>query len=357
MVKQITMTELREKIRDLDVSEEEIAQYLKVDDAGSSAFMPRVVPDPAKVDDQGLEADVALSLFNGWSRRRRQAKYRRKIKDGWNGIKIVSEGDSWFQYPFLLKDVIDQMFDDYAIFSLGAAGDLLEDMANQDEISSAVEQNEPHILLVSACGNDILGSGRIKLSVHPFDPALTAQDYPNAHFASRVSELIGIYRGIIKDLLKDHPALKIICHGYDYAVPDNGRWLGDPLKELGIENKSLQADIIKQMIDRFYDSLMGLSQEFEGSLFIVNCRNAVDADEWHDELHPNNSGYAKVATRFRAVIDSVLPTNESMAVEEPLCPGREHRIADSKDLDPTAFRQLVARRGRELLDREIERLS
>jgi len=70
---------------------------------------------------------------------------------------VVSKGDSWFQYPFLLKDVIDQLFDDYAIYSLGGAGVLVSEMLDQDEIGDAIDRENPDLLFLSGRGNDLLG--------------------------------------------------------------------------------------------------------------------------------------------------------------------------------------------------------
>jgi hypothetical protein len=141
MADPITLSKLRAMANDIDVPDEEIAQYILEDSSQASAFRPGVTINSDVVDDQGLEADVGAALFNHWDKRRRQRKYRRKIAGGWSGLKVVSEGDSWFQYPFLLKDVIDHLFDDYAIFSLGAAGDLVSEMLDQDEILAAIHSN------------------------------------------------------------------------------------------------------------------------------------------------------------------------------------------------------------------------
>ncbi|MCP4406158.1 MAG: hypothetical protein GY807_00020 [Gammaproteobacteria bacterium] len=350
MAKRITLSELRQMIRDLDVTDEEIASYLSIDSSNSTAYAPALKINPKAVDDEGLEGDVAMAFFNHWDRRRRQRRYRRKIGAGWNGLKIVSEGDSWFQYPFLLRDVIDHLFDDYAIFSLGAAGDLVSDMQQQDEVKDAVRQHQPHLFLISGGGNDLLGGGRIKTALHPFDTSRPPQDYPNDTFTQRLREVIDAYRTLFGDLLAEFPGLKIICHGYDYALPDKGRWLGKPMESIGIKDKALQADIIRELIDRFNRSLNNLAGEFTGSVFRADCLNAVAVGQWHDELHPDNDGYDNVADRFRTVINSIAgQTEAALDGIAPLCPGKEASIKDARDLEPKAFRELVDHRAREIL--------
>lgn len=355
MTKKITLTELRAMMRDLDVSDEEIAEYLELDSNDASAFAPSIRINSAVVDDEGLEADVAMRAFNAWDKRRRQRKYRKKIEAGWNGLRIVSEGDSWFQYPFLLKDVIDHLFDDYAIYSLGAAGDLVSDMLDQDEILGAIREQRPHVMLISGGGNDLLGDGRVKTALHPFKTGRDAKDYLNTQFDARLDGVLDVYRTIFQQVTREFPSLKIICHGYDYAQPAKGKWLGRPMSELKITDEKLQADIVKVMIDRFNQGLVDLASEFPGQVFRVNTVGVVGKNEWRDELHPNRVGCGKVADKFRNLIGDLFGPAErfEQQAKPSLSPGKEMMIADAKDLEPSAFRQLVDHRTRELLDREI----
>lgn len=350
MAKTISISELKDMMRGIDVSDEEIAKYLLAEEETSSAFAPALKINPDLVDDEGLEGAVAMSAFNNWARRRRQKKYHRKIKDGWDGLRIVSEGDSWFQYPFILKDVIDHLFDDYAIFSLGAAGDLVSDMLHQDEIADAVRSHKPDLLMISGGGNDLLGDGRMKQAVHPYKKGRLAKDYPNTNFTQSLKDVIDVYRTIFSGLLAEFPNLKIVCHGYDYALPDNGKWLGRPMASLGIEDPKLQAKIVAVMIDRFNQALISLAQEFPGTVHRVNCVGSVSSKQWKDELHPNGDGYSRVADEFRSVITQIFGSSETFTRSEArLSPGKEAMIADAKDLEPDAFRELVDHRAREIL--------
>ncbi len=106
--KKITQQELIAKVKDLEVSDEEISKYFILDQENSDAFAPTVIPNPDLVEESGFEGAFALNSFNKLARWRRNAKYRRRIKT-WEGVRVVAEGDSWFQYPLLLKDTIDQL--------------------------------------------------------------------------------------------------------------------------------------------------------------------------------------------------------------------------------------------------------
>ena len=94
----ITQEELIAKVKDLEVSEEELAEYFMVDEHNSDAFRPVITPHPDIIEDKGLEGAFLLNSFNSLARWRRNAVYRRRIRR-WNGIRVVAEGDSWFQYP------------------------------------------------------------------------------------------------------------------------------------------------------------------------------------------------------------------------------------------------------------------
>ncbi len=356
MVDIIKLSELREKLRNLDIDEKELRPYLIEDLSKSKPFSPAITINPKLVDKEGLEGDVAVSFFNWISKRRRQHRYRKKIKGGYSGIKIVSEGDSWFQYPLLLKDVIDHLSENYAIYSLGAAGDLLADIIAEDEITDAIKRVKPHLFLISGGGNDLLGDGMLAKVLKPFDESLKPEEYLNKQFNIMLEKLATLYQNLFKRLLRTFSGMKIITHGYDYAIPDNGPWLGKPMSKLNITKKSLQKDIIRVIIDRFNDNMKSISGEFDGTVFHVDCRGTVeDKKNWHDELHPKNEGYKKVAGLFKKYIETF--TNEQWFVPRSgmaLCPGRDKSIKDANDLDSDTYRKMVARRGRMILGTKVD---
>lgn len=300
----IEYAEFEKMLENLDVSDEEIASYLVVNDELSDAFDPVVEIDWSKVErppETALEGAVAVAMLNSMSRSRRRRKYLRKIKGGFDGIKIVSEGDSWFQYPFLLKDVIDHLSNapDVAIRSLGAAGDLLVDMLASGEFTDVIEAESPDLFLISGGGNDLVGDKRLAKMVHEFDDGLPADQYPNQSFTDFEDEITDMYSRLFSSIAEKFPNLRVLCHGYDYAIPDNGKWLGKPLKQRNINDKGLQTDIVHVIMDRFNARLSQVVAGFPNVQY-VDCRNAVK--NWHDELHPENADYGLVAARFAAAI-------------------------------------------------------
>ena len=366
MAEKISQQELIAKVKDLDVSDEELAGYFMLDQENSKAFAPVVIPNPALVEDNGLEGAFALNSFNALARWRRNAIYRRRIRN-WEGVRIVAEGDSWFQYPLLLKDTIDHLIDldqfNYAIYGLSAAGDLLSQIVAEDEISAAIEAENPDVLLISGGGNDMVGDGRMATLVHKYAPNRLPENYPNDRFKEFLNQLEHLYRGLFSKLLAARPHLKIICHGYDNAIPADGTWLGKPLAKQNIKDKQLQQQIVAVMIGRFNECLQGVVEDFKGSVFHVDCRNLIgDKPEWHDELHPKNGGYFKVARKFDEMIKLALAEsapspsiNLNTALEaESLQPRQETiRLPRISKLGDREFVDLVVSRAEDLMGKKV----
>jgi len=363
--KKITKQELIAKIQDLDTSDEEIAQYLTVDLQQSNAFAPVVIPNPELIKDDGLEGAFALNVLNKFARLRRNAKYRRRIRN-WDGVRVVAEGDSWFQYPLLLKDTIDHLADldqfQYAIYGLSEAGDLLSDMVFVDEITQVIEQENPHVFLISGGGNDMVGDNRMATLVHKYSANRLPENYPNQKFDQFLTELEQLYRELFKKLLATCPHLKIICHGYDKAIPFDGPWLGKPLEMQDIKDKPLQRSIVAIMIERFNDRLAQIAGDFAGSVFHVDCQGLIGSrSKWHDELHPKNEGYFKVAQKFDETIKAALAVpsaSAALAVEE-IQVGTEveqqqgQRLARVKKLGDKEFVDLVVSRAEAVMGKKI----
>ena len=74
-------------------------------------FAPRSSADPIRGDGwrsaRWLAADCGCRLNS--CRLRRRWAFEAKISEGYAGPIIVSEGDSWFQFPILLDDTIDNL--------------------------------------------------------------------------------------------------------------------------------------------------------------------------------------------------------------------------------------------------------
>ncbi len=324
---------------------------LVLDQAQSDAFAPRFRPNPETVEDEGLAGDAAIGVFNWLARQERRRIYDERIRSGGAFVRVVSEGDSWFQYPVLLTDIIDVVIaaPRFAVRSLGGAGHRLIDMVQHGEVFEAARREAPDVVLISGGGNDLLGGGRLARYLHPFDAGRTPDAYPNDRFEAQLRRLAATFEQLFLRLARERPGVHILCHGYDHAVPrGDGKWLGRPMASLGIVQPDLQRDIVRVIVDRLNDVLIDLSRRHAGVVNHVDCRRVVAEGEWRDELHPEDAGYAKLAARFIERIDDLVKRRRLASLGgAPLCPGREAPTADrSPAIDDAVKSRIVTRRAR-----------
>ncbi|WP_374447563.1 caspase family protein [Stella sp.] len=306
--KKITIAELNRKLVDPAIREEDLRAYFTIDETRSGPFAPAAVYNPATVDLSGMpdavvRGEMGLGIANWLARMRRRVAFENRISDGsYKGPIIVSEGDSWFQYPFVLEDVIDHLMRDFAILSLDAGGDTLENMLRESEFLEPIRQYGASIFLISGGGNDLVADGFLAEHLRDFDPALAPADYLLPSFGALVDTAIRQYDQIFRTLETRFPQLSVVCHGYDRPVPrPDGKWLGKPMARRGIADPGLQKAIAGTMIDRFNTELGRLARGFP-RVTCLDLRAVVRDDRWHDELHPVDAGYGDVAARFRKAI-------------------------------------------------------
>ena len=298
----------------LDIPEQDLRRLLTVNRTRSDAFAPEVVakggiakgegPDRAKKLDGAVAESVPIALIeslNSIARWRRQRAYAAKLAAGWAGLRFVAQGDSWFQYPFLVEDIIDHLFAEHAILDLSGAGRTLHDFGVSDELVHAVKSEVPNGVLLSGGGNDILGEHAIKLYLKDFAAGRPVADYAEPTLAAHLDLIVAQYERIVGQLQAIAPSLRIFCHGYDWAIPDaaKGDWLANPMAAKGIIDRDLQRGLVRLLIDRFNEAMRGLERRFPGRVLVVDCRGAVGPERWYDELHPSDLGFADVAARFR----------------------------------------------------------
>jgi lysophospholipase L1-like esterase len=343
----ISLATLNAWLSDPTVPESRLRPYLIADPLESQGFRPSIVPNPALVIFPDTEAAVALASLNGVSRWRRQFRYRVKLA-GWSGPKVVAEGDSWFQYPFLIEDVVDHLFEPWAIYCCSGAGDLLSDMARQDEVVVAVRAEQPDYVLLSGGGNDLLGDGRLARYLSAYVPDKAAADYLSPTFEDLLSRTIDAYREIVSKVLAAGDA-RVICHSYDYPVPNGGPWLGRPMLKLGIVDIDLQRHIARLLIDRFHAALSAMAADLGDRVAVADCRGTVRATEWFDELHPTSAAFGRVARIIRAAAEQVdleaAPLEETVTVPRPLQIGDRESVAALLSRDDEALLAEIGRRS------------
>ena len=319
MAPRIDANKLEQLIADDKVADEEIAKYLKRSAVRGLPFEPMLIANEATVDAPPTRGIVGLTVaaLNARSNRRRLAAYQKRIASGWKGLKILAEGDSWFLYPILLRDIVDNLSDQFAIYSVAAAGDTLDNMVRGTaHIEELIEANGIDAMLFSAGGNDIAGD-QLRSYLREVPGAVQA---PEAYITETFDQFLASSKtriaGVVTRLTKRFPKLQIFGHGYDWPFPQGqGIWLEPAFISRKIPNE-LRGPILKIMIDRYYRMLEDIAAQSSGQYHLVDCRGAVGSSEqWFDELHPFNPGFARAANIFRKEINRVFGASKSMGGE------------------------------------------
>ena len=217
----MTLSQLAAQLADPDVPEADLRPYLTV--ASPRGFAPVLLPNENVVitadDPLRTRADLGLGFLNGASRARRRRRFERRLRDNDPAPLVVAEGDSWFQYPVFVEDVIDQLAPDYNICCLSAAGDEIDNMAIRkpeylDWVARLTNEGRRlKALLISGGGNDLVGDQLAGL-IHPFaagrEPAAYL-DHPR--FQERLRRIEAGYRAVFSSVRARWPALPIVIHG------------------------------------------------------------------------------------------------------------------------------------------------
>ncbi len=139
--------------------------------------------------------------------------------------------------------------------------------------------------------------------MRPYKAGRLAQDYPNAAFGLACQQIESLYDAILDEVLETNDDLQVFVHGYDWALPNGQRWLGEPLESIGIQDKDLQEALVKIVIDTLNEVLERAASK-HARVHYVDCRGSVL--EWHDELHPKSTSYALAADLIQERIEQVL---------------------------------------------------
>ena len=241
-------------------------------------------------------------------------KYRRRLVEKPDALRIVAEGDSWFQHP-LVDDLIDeiQRVPDFAVLSLASAGATLDDMIKAGDHVRAVREEKPEVFLLSAGGNDFFGEIKDLLTAWKPKPGTGGEYKPDDYISDKFNTLLGRLRSQLNDLISDvasqRSVKRILLHGYDYVIPvgtgddRSGIWVGKPMRELKITAEYLQRGIVKRMLDRYMDEVLTMVAKKHTKVRVVDFRGTLTRDfHWFDEIHPHGRHIGKLSKQLIAAI-------------------------------------------------------
>lgn len=284
-----------------------------VDEAFRPSYKLKKEVQP-KEGEKGIFGNLILNVASTIARNKRNNLYKETIAKFPDRIRIVSEGDSWFQHP-LVRDIIDHLSRTYAIYCAAAAGDTLRNIQSDDKSRGqyyldAIDEVKPAFFLVSGGGNDILGSRFRGYLQDKFDAAVDEGKDPerflHEEIFKEIESLADVYRSLFQSLKVSHPKLQIIVHGYDYPVKLNDAskgWLGRYMIEKGISRPGDRQAIIHAIMDNFNRRLKEVAMEFDNVSYLdlrglVRFNPGEAVDQWYDEIHPNDDGFQQIAMKF-----------------------------------------------------------
>jgi hypothetical protein len=341
MTEQITYSQLLELVRDPETTDEELQKYFKLETGkGGFDFQLSVNPDTVIMTEADAEFENAMQIGNGIERYRRRLRFYSNRRNHPERPVILSEGDSWFQFPLLIRETIDHLSNHFNVWSLGAAGDTLENMTEGNPRKHGFEfliglrqlGGATRAFVFSGAGNDVMGEDPVtKLPMlepmlKPFNGDIgdVQGNIDLGVLDNRLNQLEAGYLRMIS-LVRNEPGaerLPIVVHGYDYAFPypfgpqehrnpiyaANDQWLGRAFAAKNIVDPNLRRSILTHLVDRLYDMLDGLAGKAGvRGIWVVDCRGAMpDLTDWADEIHGTSQGFAEVGRRFRTVLDQAI---------------------------------------------------
>ncbi len=247
---------------------------------------------------------------------------------------LVSEGDSWFDYP--LHDVLKELEDNhgYDVESVAHKGDPIEEMAYGDnqlnDFTRLIEKLlrrgvKPKAILFSGGGNDIAGNEFGMLLNHARSSIAGLNDdilegVVNTRIETAYVAVLTAVTEICRELAGQ--PLPILVHGYDYPVPDGrgfmggwgplpGPWLEPGFREKGFVDLPSCTRMAHELIERFNTMLAGVAilPQYR-HVHYIDLRNSLSTgrdykDWWANELHPTPRGWSRIAGRFAAVLQTL----------------------------------------------------
>lgn len=232
---------------------------------------------------------------------------------GEDPLTILAEGDSWFRYV-IGKAVIFQLEKilNVEILNLAQPGDEAREMLTGKQRrrlvralkNGAADRRKYDFLLFSGGGNDLVGKDTFHKWLHPYKKGMKPEDIINNTTLQHALNLLGVhYRELISLRDEFSPKTHLVFHAYDFAYPNGKKacWLGPWLKpglELRKVPKRMRRQVVALFLMRFHDFLLSLKAEAHQVVVVETHGTLQTENEWHNELHPRNPGFRKIADLF-----------------------------------------------------------
>lgn len=227
-------------------------------------------------------------------------------------LRVLAEGDSWFDYPAFFGGGLVPRLEDrlgVPILSLAKAGDETRYMLGVKErklLAQQLRDGSPsggawELLLFSGGGNDIVDEPMV-LWLHDFDATQPAHQLLNqARFAAALALVRAAYEDLITLRDKLSPGTHLAFHGYDFPIADGrkichlGPWLKPSFDARGFPSDGVASGaVLKAMLEAFAAMLRTLTRKNVSYIQTQGTLRQVAAS-WHNEMHPSKLGFNQVA--------------------------------------------------------------
>lgn len=285
-----------------------------------------------------------LGTLNSISSYFRLRKFNRLVKNisPEKRINILAEGDSWFQLPVGVNDIIDWLYKlnpNNAIYSIAYGGNWITNIIYDGKYVAELPIVDPKFFLISGGGNDLVENNHLAVMVK--NPAVQPtrpqpEDFITKEFFAFCITIKLQYFMMFRSIRKKYKDLTIITQGYDYALPsyswrwsfrypqqffinwlsDSGGWLKRPFQIKGIP-ENMHAPIVKFFIDHINETYISLAQEPQfANICHIDCRGlAKSHNDWFDELHLKGKGFRKVAEVYQGFMSGTIKPDKRNVIE------------------------------------------
>ncbi len=279
-----------------------------------NGFVSTFISKPNAIGDPDANAkslmEIKIKLGNYLDDKRRCRLYKKSKKLFPQLPVVVAEGDSWFLFPFLVKDTLDYVMERYPLRSIAAAGDELQNYRKSGQLIKEIKKERPKYVLISGGGNDIIGPSIVDILLDGKEPGLSPELYLNSTYQTKMDSLSADYNYFFNRIHEFDFVEQVFVHGYDYVLANheaktikNG-WVNKYLLEKGITRLEDRTHVIRYLIDGFNALLQEVTQKHRNATYL-DMRTLVNHDEWYDEIHPNDQGFAKVGAKFIEAINQL----------------------------------------------------
>lgn len=250
-------------------------------------------------------------------------RVKQDLADHPDWLPVITEGDSWFAFPSLLlrMNVISHLQYTFkarmALLRMAYHGDNLKDMLCGKQLAK-LKRALSHpigfkLMLFSGGGNDLIqsfpGFVRKRGDCDHWRDCITEE-----LLTEKLEEIEFFYLKLIRLRDELNPECKIFTHSYDYSSVNgnpvkigsivlSGAWLKPVFIKHGITSTRTQRNMVKYVMDKFYDVLKRVEQDNKARFTVVDTRGTLRSRDWGDEIHPTHEGFEliteKIAKRLK----------------------------------------------------------